>query len=118
MPKLREVRRDEWEAFEMSKESALVLRTSEEGSDYFLNMDNQYLLIELKSIRDNNKIALTNARYKYSMALIGMGVESYYKAHKDEDTDVAERVGEITQMIAPILIPMIESMSDLDLNEI
>ena len=79
--------------------------------------NNQYLLTELKGIRDQNKIALTKARYKYSMALVGMSVVSHYKNLKDSDLDISDEVKKISTMIAPILIPMIEAMADLDLDE-
>lgn len=117
MPYIKEVYHTDWEQHGMTKESALVVRITDDGSDYFLNMENQYLLTELKGIRDQNKIALTKARYKYSMTLVGMSVVSHYKNLKDFDVDVSEEVNKISSMIAPILIPMIEAMADLDLNE-
>ena len=120
MPSIKEIHQDEWAQFEMDKDTALVVYTTDEGSDYYLNMDNQYMLTELKGVRDQNKIALTKARYKYSMALIGMSVESYYKNNSasNPDVDVASSIRKISSMIAPVLIPMIESMADLDLSEI
>ena len=117
MPYIKEVYRADWEQHNMNKESALIVRITDDGSDYFLNMDNQYLLTELKGIRDQNKIALTKARYKYSMALVGMSVVSHYKNLKDADVDVSDEVSKVSAMIAPILIPMIEAMADLDLDE-
>ena len=85
----------------MTKESALVVRITDDGSDYFLNMENQCLLTELKGIKDKNKIALTKARYKYSMALLGMSVVSHYKNISDTDIDVSDEVKKISSMIAP-----------------
>ncbi len=119
IPSVEEVHQDNWAQFDMSKDSALVVRTTDEGSDYFLNMDNQYLLMELKGIKDQNKLALTRARYKYSMALIGMGVEGYFRANdKDDEVDVPSEIKQISGMIAPVLIPMIESMADLNVGDV
>ena len=104
----------------MDRFSALVYRPTDEGGDYFLNMDNDYLLTELKAIRDQSKIELTKARYKYSMALIGMSVVSYYK-NKENDAEAVDLVTEvkrISTMLAPILIPMLESMADLDNDDV
>lgn len=117
MPYIKEVYHTDWEQYSMTKESALIVRTTDEGNDYFLNMENQYLLTELKGIRDHNKIALTKARYKYSMALVGMSVVSHYKNLNDSDLDISDEVKKISTIIAPILIPMIEAMADLDLDE-
>ena len=119
---IEEKYRADWEQFSMDKNSALVVYSTDEGSDYYLNMDNQYLLTELKGVRDNNKILLTKARYKYSMALIGMSIESYYKSlpsqEQDGTIDVPTEIRRITTMLAPILVPMLESMAELDIEEI
>ena len=104
----------------MDDTTALVLRTTDDSSDYFLNMDNKYLLTELKNMRDPNKIKLTKARYKYSMALIGMSVQSYYKSQATQDSDISVdvEVNKISTMLAPILIPMLDAMSDLNMDDI
>ena len=118
IPEIIPVKRDDWEQYEMNRFSALVYRPTENGGDYFLNMDNDYLLTELKSVRDKSRIELTKARYTYSMALIGMSIISYYKNHPDkcEDTDVPATVKLLSEMISPILIPMLESMADLEID--
>ena len=122
MPNIEEKYRQEWDRFGMDKNSALVVYSTDEGSDYYLNMDNQYLLAELKGVRDQNRLLLTKARYKYSMALIGMSIESYYKSLPDTDQengiDVSNEVRKISTMIAPIIVPMLESMAELDIEEI
>ena len=80
-------------------------------------MDNTYLLTELKGLRDKNKIELTKARFIYSMALIAMSVVGYCKKNKGNDKeDISNQVSKITTMVAPILIPMLESMSNLSIQ--
>ena len=118
IPEIIPVKRDDWEQYEMNRFSALVYRPTENGGDYFLNMDNDYLLTELKGIRDKSRIELTKARYTYSMALIGMSIISYYKNHTDKgnNTDVPTTVKLMSEMISPILIPMHESMADLEID--
>ena len=120
MPNILEKTRADWDEFQMDDTSALVLRATDDSSDYFLNMDNKYLLTELKGMRDANKIKLTKARYKYSMALIGMSVQSYYKSQSEQGTDITveDEVRKISTMLAPIMIPMLDAMSDLDMDEI
>ena len=54
------------------------------------------------------------------MALIGMSIISYYKnnASESEGTDVPTVVKRISSMISPVLIPMLESMADLEIDEV
>lgn len=119
LPDIIPVKRDDWSQYEMDRFSALVYRPTDGCGDYLLNMDNDYLLTELKATRDNSKIELTNARYTYSMALIGMSVISYLKNKESEleDVDAPAEVKRISSMIAPVLIPMLESMASLDVSQ-
>jgi hypothetical protein len=102
----------------MNQYSALQYVPTDEGGDYYLNMDNTYFLTELSGIRDQAKNELTKARYTYSMALIGMSVIGYYKNKpEDDETDVPKMVRDVSTMIAPVLIPMLDSMADLSLDD-
>lgn len=119
MPEIIPVQKQEWNDREMNQYSAVHYYRTGEGGDYYLNMDNAYLLTELKSIRDRNKIELTKARFKYGMALVAMSVVGYYtnkKEDQNEEVDVEDQVSKITTMIAPVLTPMLESMADLKLQ--
>jgi len=120
MPNVQEKHQNEWSDFGMDRYSALVLFTTDESSDYFLNMDNSYLLTELKQIKDESRASLVRARYKYSMTLIGMSVESYCKSNivNGEGPDIPSEVKRVSTMIAPIIIPMIEAMSELTIEDI
>lgn len=54
------------------------------------------------------------------MALIGMSVIGYYKGSKkpeDKDVDVQNAVSTVSTMLSPVLIPMLEAMADLTLND-
>lgn len=118
MPEIIQVQKEEWDEYGMDQYSALKYVSTDEGGDYYLNMDNAYLLAELKGIRDQNRIELTKARFTYSMALISMSVIGFYKDRKEEVIDPAEQVSKITTMVAPILIPMLESMAELSSADI
>ncbi len=120
MPNIQEKYRADWGSLDMDSRSALVLFKTEENSDYFINMDNDYLLSELKQIRDESKMSLVRARYKYSMALIGMSIESYYKSkkHSFDVPDPQHEVKRISTIIAPVLIPMLDAMAELTLDDV
>lgn len=122
MPNIVKVRRQDWGDQNMDRFTALVYVPNEDKDDYYLNMDNNYLLAELKGRRDANDVELTESRYYYSMALIGMSVISYYKNREkdeqEEPVDVSQMVRDVSSMIAPVLIPMLESMADLTVDEV
>ena len=48
-----------------------------------------------------------------------MSIISYYKNNsaESEETDVPAVVKRISSMISPVLIPMLESMADLEIDE-
>ena len=122
MPEIVPIKKENWDEHEMNQYSALqYVPTEEGGGDYFLNMDNVYLLTEMNSIRDINWVELTKARYTYSMALVGMSVIGYYKNSTDveeQQTDVTKQVKMISSMVAPIMIPMLEAMADLRIDDV
>ncbi|HPY95286.1 MAG TPA: hypothetical protein PLR12_07640, partial [Clostridia bacterium] len=70
--------------------------------------------------KDESRASLVRARYKYSMTLIGMSVESYCKSNivNGEGPDIPSEVKRVSTMIAPIIIPMIEAMSELTIEDI
>ncbi len=95
--------------------------------DFFINMDNLYLNTELKATKCDPR--LIRARFTYGMVLLGLAlvqqdeVEKKANAKKseqdDRDGDEAEanierRVANFTQAVAPVLLPMIESLGELD----
>ena len=123
MPNVNPVYKDEWGLHDMNRLSALDYKSSDEGDDYYLNMDNDYLRMELKGISDKSRIELTKARFLYSMALIGMSVVSNYKnqsvqSDNESPVNVPDQVRQISTMIAPVLIPMLDSMAGLTSDDV
>lgn len=120
MPEIICVNKDNWYKYDMNQYSAMIYKSTEEGGDYYLNSDNAYLLAELRGIQDKNKIKLTEFRYKCSMALIAMSIIGYYKNNKNnnENIDISDEVSRITTMVAPVIVPMLETMSKIDINKV
>ncbi|HEY61066.1 MAG TPA: hypothetical protein G4N95_00290 [Anaerolineae bacterium] len=125
LPNIREVRQNEWEHFTFDRESALkVINSGEEGYDFFINMDNVYLLTEKKS---NTKISpkLLDARYKYGIVLLGISllkaneVDKKYVANENiNETNVYNMIEYLTRVVSPILLPLITGLGELRENEI
>lgn len=126
LPNVTEVFKEEWDNHGFTKESALkVIQDGNGGYDFFVNMNNIYLQTEIKPIAsDELKTKLLKARYKYALVMIGLSVLGYYKNH-DIDDEVTEedkenpelKVAPISEMLSPILLPMIDRMGD-DLSTI
>jgi len=123
IPPLIEVRREEWSSHSFNEKSALkVVDNGEDGYDFFVNMDNIYLLTEQKG---NAKIdpKLLDARYKYGMALIGIAFlhdqkTRNHKNHNDNgEENILTKISCATEVISPILLPMISALGDLEIEE-
>lgn len=125
LPNVAEVTKDEWEKYELTKDSALVVKRTGAASDvfdFFVNMDNIHLQTEIKPLaKDEAKVKLFKARYKYSMVLIGLSILGFYKNNPGEDGEdnPEEKVKIISQMISPIILPIIDVMgSELNMSSI
>ena len=125
IPNAIEVRRDEWKKYDFGEKSALkVVDAGEDaGYDFFINMDNVYLQMEIK---ENTKIdpRLLEARFKYGMVLLGISLldfeerkEKEKSGDSDEGASVYERILNFSKAISPTLLPMISSLGDLEMEE-
>jgi hypothetical protein len=96
--------------------------------DFFINMDNIYLNSELK-VRTTES-DLIRARFKYGMVLLGLALihqDRHDKRHDsaanggnredDGEAELEPRIEYVTKAIAPVLLPVIESLGTLDLSE-
>jgi hypothetical protein len=96
--------------------------------DFKINMDNLFLKSELKAGGD--EVEMPRARWKYGLVLIGLALlhdeNQAKKAHAEtEDSNQEEengdsiesRVERFTRAIAPVLLPMINSLGALELEE-
>lgn len=123
LPNVREVREDEWQHFNFDRESALMVRDSGEGGfDFFINMDNVFLLTEKKSSQQLSP-TLLDARYKYGMVLLGIALLKAQNGNWENDTngnemDIYERIKYLTRVVSPILLPMIAGLGELSDEEV
>jgi len=96
--------------------------------DFKINMDNLFLKSELKAGADQTD--MIRARWKYGLVLIGLALlhdENQAKKARAETEDtspeeengdsVESRVERFTRAIAPVLLPMINSLGALELEE-
>jgi hypothetical protein len=100
--------------------------SSRDVFDFFINMDNVFLKTEMKSTKMEPE--LVAARFMYGMVLVGLGLlqqDARAKKRNESETDTDEadgdiekRVEAISQAMAPILLPMINTLGALDEDSI
>lgn len=125
IPKMRELtKKDEnWSRHFKEDEDALAVKDTGEGSyDFYINMDNVFLRTEIKG---NTKIdpRLLEARFKYGMVLLGISLLEHFEKKTENETEIQknglsvyDEIFSISRAISPILLPMIASLGDLELD--
>ncbi len=126
IPNAWEVRRNEWGKHNFDEKSALkVVDAGEDiGYDFYINMDNIYLQMEIK---ENIKIdpKLLEARFKYGMVLLGISLLDFEEKRNQtektalqekEDISIFEKIFQFSKAISPTLLPMISSLGDLEIE--
>lgn len=112
MPNIMEVERNEWDKYKFDRESALTVdNNGESGYDFYINIDNIHLATELRN-KGLEESTLTKQQYKYAMVLIGLAVIKHSESNED-DEDSTVKVAEISKILSPILLPMIDNLGDL-----
>lgn len=113
MPEVQEINKDKWESHQFDKESALsVLDNGEGGYDFFINVDNLYLRAEIKN-KTNLEPEILKSQYKFGMVLIGLGLLNSFEKEDDEEVDIDKEIRKVSKAIAPILLPMISNLGEL-----
>lgn len=112
---------------EFNKYSALrVIADLENGKtvyDFFINMDNIYLNMEIKS-RTDEALTLTS-QYKYGLVLLGLSIIHHEEQRnsngedKNEESDLSieEKIEHFSEAVSPVLLPMIDELSDKDFDD-
>jgi hypothetical protein len=126
LPVVKEVYKNGWDEHQFDEFSALkVSSVGEEGGyDYYINMDNKYIQHEIKKRNLENESELIFAKYKYSMVLIGMAIlkdqDIFQKemTHENGGFDIKWLIRQVTRAFAPISIPMIEILGELNMEDI
>lgn len=85
-------------------------------------MDNVFLRTEIKG---NTKIdpRLLEARFKYGMVLLGISLLEHFEKKTENETEIQknglsvyDEIFSVSRAISPILLPMIASLGDLELD--
>jgi hypothetical protein len=115
MPNIWEVNKNEWFLHQFNEFSALDVKDgSVEGYDFYVNMDNIYLLSELKR-KSDTAVRLVQDRFKYAMFLIGFALlkDKTEEADNNSNENISKKIFEVTAKLPPIIIPMISYLGEL-----
>jgi hypothetical protein len=118
LPQVIEVRKAQWSEHNFNYSSALEVKdTGDQGYDFYVNMDNIYLLSEVK-VKSDIDARLLSERYKYALVLIGLALlkEDSKNGEQKNERDIFKEVREITAKLSPILLPMISYLGELEVE--
>ncbi|MFC1994336.1 hypothetical protein ACFLVI_03630 [Chloroflexota bacterium] len=125
LPKIVDVKRDEWDGHNFDEFDALdVISIGEGNYDFYVNIDNTCLLTELKYAKPTIDIDLLTAQFRYGVVLIGMFLLREGKNPPNTNQNIEngeslpEKVKFFTRAISPILIPMISTLGQLEPEEV
>ena len=113
LPEIHEIRKEQW-GEQYDKYSALHIEQSGSGGhDFFVNVDNVYVLSEIKARPKKNE-ELIQEQFKIALALIGLALlQADKKKDREEDSTILDTIDEYTRLIAPVVIPMINDLGKL-----
>jgi len=126
LPVVKEVFKEGWDEHQFDEFSALKVSSAGEegGYDYYINMDNKFIQHEIKKRNLENESELIFAKYKYSMVLIGMAIlkdQDLFQVeltHENGGFDIKWLIRQVTRAFAPITIPMIDTLGELNMSDI
>ena len=143
LPKIIEVHETDWNKHTPAFDQYTALRIRHAGEaqepdaseneggpnvyDFFVNVDNLYLKSELKT--GGGDVQLKKARFINGLALVGLAVlydEEQRKAKSERENDssnaeleepnIEDRIERFSRAMAPVLLPMIESLAALEVE--
>ena len=122
LPEITLVRRDNWGPNDFDELSALRIVHAGTASDpsapvydFFVNIDNKYLLHSQKERASN--AALLEKQFVYGFVLVGLALLQNHHRRIDEASEeegVETYVKRTTRALAPILLPMIQTIGGLE----
>jgi hypothetical protein len=117
MPRISQITRDEWDKYDMTETSALKV-VQAEGTiyDFFVNVDNKYLLHSYK--QRGAEADLLKQQFIYGVVLVGMALlQDHHRqpaGSQNGNEPIDRMVAKVTASIGTILVPMIQMISSLE----
>lgn len=114
LPNVKRVPEAEWDQYEFDSETALKIVSSEGYYDYFVNIDNKFLRIAQKDSRQS--ALLLENQFAYGLVLLGIAMVHDFVS-SSEEVGPEDMVAKVTKAVAPILVPMLQTVGTLGTQE-
>ena len=113
-PNITEVHKDSWGEHDFDQYSALKIRNFEDKYDFYVNVDNSYLLNEIK-VNPRMEPEVIRVRFTNALVLVGLALLNKYDQASEADTidetmSPFDHISEVAKAIAPIICPMIDKL--------
>lgn len=122
LPKIIEVKRDEWDKFDFDDLSALEIRKLDQGNGgeendnklaVFVNVDNRFLQGQLRQKRlETSELKVFTEQFKLAIAVVGIATRNMFRERDDRD----ELVDSATKAAAQVVLPLIRSLPRLQVG--
>jgi len=87
--------------------------------DFYVNLDNIHLQTEIKA-NEKEDPRILEARYKYGMVLVGLGIirmEECLKRYDLRPDQITRLIEFSSAAVSPMLLPIISGLGELQLSE-
>ena len=137
LPKITPIRRDDWKDHQFKEESVLKVYTTPAENvstqspksyshDFYINIDNKYLLHEQKTDPENKP--LIEKQYTYGMVIVGLALlrqDAEIRRGNSGDSmesngdrrSVEDRISDVSAALAPVFLPMVKTIGTLAQDE-
>jgi len=126
LPEVVEIRKDDWDKYQPHFSSLEAMRVVQKPDDggllYVLNLENTYLLTDLRSLHASDK-ALATYWFKWGLLLCALGAQKHFARLKEEqgrengdssssqpDMSAIDAANLALGGIAPVVIPIIRNL--------
>lgn len=123
IPEVMEVRKAEWERHGFkNNEEALKIKRADRGYDFYLNIDNKYLINEMSSQKYDPEV--TKMLFKWGIAISAIGMITEQKDHgsnNNEDEEIGvdlEVISKACDGLCRVILTIIRKLPELPLNKL
>lgn len=114
MPTIIEVRKEQWREHEMNRYDAVKIKSSgeqEDGHDFYVNMDNTFLLTEVQRDKPTERPIL-EYWFKYGIALAALSMLKVPKLEDVEQMPAASTIEVMAAGLARVVIPIVRRLGN------
>ena len=109
LPNLIQIGKDDFEAFGIDKYDVLKVLESDNGYEYYLNIDNVHMQSYLKNSKIE-QIEEAQKQYELAVALMGLILIQAFK-NQEGEIPLGEFTRDYTRKISPLILPLVRDVA-------